>query len=142
MSILRSEPGSGAARTVPRPGIALRATLAACAALMPAMVFPAAAAAPRPGTLGPIKAIEQAIETTALSVSLPGAAAGALIVTPCAGCAPLSLAAGPATLWLLGSRPARFADVRAALASAPRTQLLVVYRSRTHELVRLVAYVR
>jgi hypothetical protein len=98
--------------------------------------------APAPGTLGRITAIERAIETTAGSLSLPASASGALLVTPCPGCVPLSLKAVPRSEWRLGANAADFASVRAAVVAAPGTQVLVVYRGRSLELVRLVAYVR
>ena len=102
----------------------------------------AAAGTAAPGTLGRITAIERAIETTAGSLSLPASASGALLVAPCPGCAPLSLKAVPRSEWRLGASAADFASVRAAVVAAPDTQVLVIYRSRSLELVRLVAYVR
>jgi hypothetical protein len=102
----------------------------------------AGATGPAPGSLGRVAAIEQAIETSAASVSLPASATGALLVTPCRGCAPVSLQAMPRSEWRLGARATNFAAVRAAVVSTPGAQVLVVYRSRSLELVRLVAYVR
>jgi hypothetical protein len=102
----------------------------------------AADAATAPGTLGRITAVEQGIETTAASVSLPAAGTGSLLVTPCTGCTPLSLAAGAQSAWLLGSKSSRYAEFRAAVVAAPRAQVLIIYRSHTRELVRMVAYVR
>jgi hypothetical protein len=119
----------------------LLASLASIAASWDA-VAAASKALPAPGTLGRITAIEQAIETTAASVSLPATASGAMLVTPCPVCAPLSLKTVPRSEWRLGTRVADFAAVRAAVVAKPGAQVLVIYRSHSLELVRLVAYVR
>ena len=97
---------------------------------------PGVAAAP------PIAAVEQAIETSGDRLSLPSGGVGTLAVTPCGTCKPLALLAGATTRWSIGSRSVGFAEWREALASSPRSPVLVLYRHAGTEITRVVVHVQ
>lgn len=122
----------------------LRVLLAACllatAAAGPARAQ-APAAAPRTPAPPPMHALEQALETRSGAVILPAGGIGNVVVTPCAGCRPVSMLAGGDTLWLLGERRVGFAELQRALASGPRVPVLVFYQGPGGAVTRLVARV-
>jgi hypothetical protein len=116
-------------------GFALGAAFAAGAVHSQA---PAPAAARPAGT---IHALEQAIETRSDAVALPSGGVGAVTVTPCAKCRPVTMLAGTASVWMLGDRPVAFDELRRALQAHPRAPVLVFYRGAGAGLTRLIAQV-
>jgi hypothetical protein len=121
------------------PALAFCLSLAAAATSLPQAQAQAPAAAPR--ALAPMRALEQALETRSGAVILPSGGIGNVVVTPCAGCKPVSMVAGSETRWLLGERSVGFAEVQRVLATGPRVPVLVFYRAPGGALTRLVARV-
>lgn len=86
-----------------------------------------------------LKIVEQTIEAATSQVILPGGDAGILVVTPCAGCAPVSLTSSAATQWLVGKERVTLVAFRQHLAKTPRAQLGVCYSKGNSELRRVIA---
>nr|PZN79861.1 MAG: hypothetical protein DIU56_05115 [Pseudomonadota bacterium] len=82
---------------------------------------------------------EEGIETSASSVVLPSSTEGSLLVTPCTGCAPLTLRASAQTRYFVGDNPVTLGELRAMLATAGDVQLVVTYDRETRALNRVIA---
>jgi len=79
------------------------------------------------------------IEATSGSVVLPSGASSTLVVTPCGGCPPRSIAATAATTYYLDGQQISLDQLRAALAGKPNVYLSLFQSTRTGELMRIVA---
>lgn len=91
------------------------------------------------GAAPPIVAMEQAVETSAGQLPLPGAGIGAMTLQPCARCRPVSLVAGSATRWIIGGQPLPFAEFSRTVALAPSAPVVVLYRAGSGEITRVIA---
>lgn len=83
--------------------------------------------------------LEQAVEAQASSVVLPSGAAGMLVVTRCAGCAPQSFVTSSRTRYFVAKDPVALAALRAGFVAAPGTAVTVLYDARSHEVTRVIA---
>ncbi|MEO7385538.1 MAG: hypothetical protein ABIX37_01245 [Gammaproteobacteria bacterium] len=100
------------------------------------------AAAPEAGAT--LRTIEQAYELTRSQVQLPGAPDGALTVTTCPTCRPVTLRVTAGTAWYGrpgAQQPSDQATVLAAFraaASKPGTLVYVYYEPQTRRVKRIV----
>jgi hypothetical protein len=92
-----------------------------------------------PHATADLKVIELAIETRADTAVLPSGPASSLVVTPCTGCPPLSLASSARSRYFLGREQVSLDALKQRLASQPATMLLITYRKDTREITRIVA---
>jgi hypothetical protein len=95
--------------------------------------LPATAAPP------PIVAVEQAVETSAGQLPLPGGGIGAVNLQPCARCRPVSLLAVTATRWIVGNQALPFDDFNRAVAAHRSAPVVVLYRAGSGEITRVIA---
>ncbi len=86
-----------------------------------------------------LKVIEQAIETRADAAVLPSGPLSALVITPCTGCPPLSLASSARSRYFLGREQVSLDTLKQRLVNRPTTMLLITYRKDTRELTRIIA---
>lgn len=93
----------------------------------------AAAATPRFATSARV------IEATSGSVVLPSGPGSTLVVTPCVGCAPKSVAATAKTTYFLKEKEVSLLQLKAAVAGKPDVYISVFQSTRTGELTRVVA---
>lgn len=82
---------------------------------------------------------ERAIEATISGVVLPSGPGSTLVVTPCAGCKPLSLPATASTTYFLKRQQVSLADLKKALAGKTDVYLSVFQSTKTGALTRVVA---
>jgi hypothetical protein len=87
----------------------------------------------------PIVAVEQAVETSAGQLALPGSGIGAMSLQPCARCRPVSLLAGSSTRWIVGGQALPFADFSRLVALRPAAPVVVLYRKGSGEITRVIA---
>lgn len=81
---------------------------------------------------------EEGIETSAHAIVLPSSTQGALLVTPCTGCTPLSLRVSAQSKYFIGANAVTLGELRAALATAGDVQLVVTYDRETKALNRII----
>jgi hypothetical protein len=93
----------------------------------------------RPASAGELKAIELSVETRADAALLPSGPGSSLVVTPCAGCAPLSLPSTSSTRYFIGRELVTLAELKQRLASRPTAMLVILYRKESRELSRVIA---
>lgn len=84
-----------------------------------------------------LRIVEQGVETTTLSVSLPDEAAGSISVTPCGGCKPLLLQLAPSSLYFIGKAAVSYAELKSLARSSAR-QLDIFYEAKGRTITRLV----
>ncbi len=89
------------------------------------------------GSGATLRMIEQAIETSTLTTSLPDDVTGSLAVSSCAGCKPVLLRLSSDSQYFIGKTPVTYAQFRAAASSAAR-QLNVFYDTKGRTITRLV----
>jgi len=87
--------------------------------------------------------VENAYETSARQVSLPAVERGALVVSACSGCKPVTLQADAQTLYFIGGangEPVTLAGMREALRApgADQRLLTVFYRLDNNAVTRVV----
>lgn len=87
----------------------------------------------------PIVAREQAVETSAGQLPLPGAGIGSMTLQPCARCRPVSLLAVSATRWFVGDESLAFPEFSRRVASRPSAPVVVLYRPVSGEITRVIA---
>ena len=84
-----------------------------------------------------LRIVEQAIETSTLSTSLPDDESGSLAVSACNGCKPVLLQLSSKSQFFVGKTPVTYAQLRAAAGVAAR-QLNVFYDAKGRTITRLV----
>lgn len=96
------------------------------------------------GTLAPhataqLRALERAVEARAQQLVLPAQPRGTLVVTPCGGCAPLTLLATERTEYRIGAERVSLETLRRFLVVRPDTPVVVLGDAHGRELRRLLA---
>ena len=86
-----------------------------------------------------LEAIELAIETRADAAVLPSGPSSTLVVTPCAGCKPLSLPASARSRYFIGKEPVSLEELKRRVEGRPATLLVIFYRKDSRELSRVIA---
>ncbi|MGB8327174.1 MAG: hypothetical protein WCE48_06315 [Steroidobacteraceae bacterium] len=86
-----------------------------------------------------LHALEEALEVSSRDVLLPSSEFGALVVTPCGGCAPRSLQLTAATRWFLGDQAVAMTVFRSAVARAGQPLVLTVLYDKVGRLTRVLA---
>jgi biopolymer transport protein ExbD len=89
------------------------------------------------GAQATLRMVEQAIETSTLSTSLPDDSTGSLAVSACNGCKPVLLRLSSDSKYFIGKTPVTYAQLRAAASNAAR-QLNVFYDAKGRTITRLV----
>jgi len=82
---------------------------------------------------------EHAVETSSDAVVLPSGPDSALVVTPCAGCAPVSIPATAKSVYLLKNTPVTLAEFKLALTGKRDIMMTVLRSTKTGELTRIIA---
>src|SRR5262245_58717101 len=82
---------------------------------------------------------ERATEATISSVVLPSGPGSTLIVTPCAGCKPLSLPASASTTYFLKRQQVSLAELKSALTGKTDVYLSIFQSTKTGALTKIVA---
>jgi hypothetical protein len=113
---------------------ARRASIRASVAALVALAGATANAAPPA-----IVAVEQAVETSAGQLALPGGGVGAMNLQPCARCRPVSLLAVSSTRWIAGGQALPFAEFSRLAALRPAAPVVVLYRKGSGEITRVIA---
>jgi hypothetical protein len=109
----------------------MRLALAVFAAL------PILASAQNPGR--PQSDSHMVSEALAASLTLPASAGGALVMTPCAGCAPRSLRASATTTYFIGERQVTLVELKDDLIRRPQSIATVSYLARSGALLSISA---
>jgi hypothetical protein len=91
------------------------------------------------GFAGPFHSIEEAVESTSDVIVLPQATGSTLVVTPCAGCAPLSIPSTARSVYLLKRTPVTLAEFQQALAGKHGVMVTVFRSTANGELTRVIA---
>lgn len=91
------------------------------------------------GATPPIVAVEQAVETSAGQLPLPGGGIGAMNLQPCARCRPVALLAVSSTRWIVGGQALPFVEFSRLLALRPAAPVVVLYRKGSGEVTRVIA---
>lgn len=110
----------------------------AMAALTLLAAVPAHAQAPEGGKAR-LTAVTYAAEAVAGSVTLPTSPAGALVMAPCAGCAPKSFLTTLDTQYFVGKEPVTIAQLQAAKLKSPQSILTVSYNIKTGVVTQVTA---
>jgi hypothetical protein len=84
-----------------------------------------------------LRMVEQAIETSTVTTSLPDDATGSMAVSACAGCKPVLLRLSSDSQYFVGKTPVSYAQLRAAASDTTR-QLNVFYDAKGRTITRLV----
>jgi hypothetical protein len=84
-----------------------------------------------------LRMVEQAVETSTLTTSLPDDASGSIAVSACAGCKPVLLQLSSKSQYFIGKTPVTYAQLRAAANGSSR-QLNVFYEAKDRTITRLV----
>lgn len=114
------------------------------ALLLPALAHtasgaaPAAAARVRASTSPPIRAIELAYEILSANLQIPDGAASFLLVTPCARCAPQSLAIDGHSQFILNGKSITLTELHHRLGAHADWQVTALYTPRELRLTRLL----
>jgi len=87
-----------------------------------------------------LRVVEQAVETSTLSVSLPDRKAGSIAVKRCASCTPLLLQLTPSTRFLVGRSQVPYAEFIALARGAADRNLGVFYNGKERTITRLVMF--
>lgn len=90
------------------------------------------------GTPAAMQIVEQAVETSTLSVSLPDRNVGSLAVASCAGCKPLLLRLTPGTRYLIGKAEVPYAEFVALARGSTDRGLGVFYDGKERRITRLI----
>ena len=90
-------------------------------------------------TAGPFHSIEEAVESTSDVIVLPTSIGSTLVVTPCAGCAPLSIPSTGKSLYLLKRTPVTLDKFKQALAGKHGVMVTVFRSTANGELTRVIA---
>jgi formylglycine-generating enzyme required for sulfatase activity len=85
-----------------------------------------------------LRMVEQAVETSTLTTSLPDDASGSIAVSACAGCKPVLLQLSSKSQYFIGKTPVTYAQFRAAAANGSSRQLNVFYEAKDRTITRLV----
>jgi hypothetical protein len=82
---------------------------------------------------------EDAIETSADKVTLPGSTDGTLVIARCEQCPPTTLQAGAATEYRIGKEKVSLQEFAAFLRSNPYAAVGVTYDKNTRRVIRIRA---
>jgi hypothetical protein len=82
--------------------------------------------------------VEQAVETSTLSISLPDRSSGSIAVKSCATCKPLLLQITPSTQFLVGRSPVSYAEFVALARGGADRGLDVFYDGKERTITRLI----
>ena len=82
--------------------------------------------------------VEQAIETSTLSISLPDDVTGSIAVTACGGCKPLLLRLSPDSRYFVGKSPVTYAEFLSLTRGTAARQLNIFYDGKGRTITRLV----
>ena len=85
-----------------------------------------------------LRIVEQAIETSTLSISLPDDVTGSIAVTACDGCKPLLLRLSPGSQYFVGKSPVTYAEFRSLAVGSGARQLNIFYDGKARTITRLV----
>ncbi len=85
-----------------------------------------------------LRIVEQAIETSTLSISLPDDVTGSIAVTACDGCKPLLLRLSPGSQYFVGKSPVTYAEFRSLAVGSGARQLNIFYDGKGRTITRLV----
>ena len=89
------------------------------------------------GASATLRIVEQAVETSTLSVSLPDDVSGSIAVTPCSTCKPMLLRLAPESQFFVGKSAVTYAQFR-SLARDSARQLNIFYDGQGRTITRLV----
>jgi hypothetical protein len=87
-----------------------------------------------------LRVVEQAVETSTLSISLPDRDSGSIAVKSCASCKPMLLRLTPSTQFMVGKSQVSYAEFSALARSAADRNLGVFYDGKEHTITRLVMF--
>ena len=82
--------------------------------------------------------VEQAVETSTLSISVPDGNAGSIAVKACSGCKPLLLKLTPGTRYLIGKAEVPYAEFVALARGSTNHGLGVFYDGKERRITRLI----
>jgi len=85
-----------------------------------------------------LRIVEQAVETSTLSVSLPDSNVGSMAVKSCPSCKPMLLRLTPRTQFLVGRAPVPYAEFVALARGASDRGLGVFYHGNERTITRLI----
>ncbi len=90
---------------------------------------------------GPARAalttIEEAIEASTRSISLPASEQGVIVAKPCPTCAPIVLRMTPATRLYVGNALVSLPQLQKYIANGGERYMVVLYDPRVHTLTRI-----
>jgi hypothetical protein len=90
------------------------------------------------GASATLRIVEQGIETSTLSISLPDDASGSIAVSACAACKPMLLQLSSDSKYFIGKTPVTYAQLRSAASGASSRQLNIYYDAKGRTITRLV----
>jgi|SRR5882672_1590579 len=85
-----------------------------------------------------LRIVEQGIETSTLSVSLPDDNTGSIAVSACASCKPMVLRLSPESRFFIGKSQVTYAEIRSLARGGASRQLNIFYESKGRAITRLV----
>lgn len=85
-----------------------------------------------------LRIVEQAIETSTLSISLPDDVTGSIAVTACDGCKPVLLRLSPASQYFVGKSPVTYGEFLSLARGSAARQLNIFYDGKGRTITRLV----
>jgi hypothetical protein len=87
-----------------------------------------------------LRIVEQAVESSTLSVSLPDRDSGSIAVKSCADCRPMLLRLTPSTRFVVGGSEVSYAEFSALARGGTDRSLGVFYDGKEHTITRLVIF--
>ena len=90
------------------------------------------------GAQASLRIVEQAIETSTFSVSLPDGGTGSIALKACADCTPLLLRLTPQTQYLVGRSPVSYAEFLSLARGGTGRGLGVFYDAKERTITRLI----
>jgi hypothetical protein len=88
-------------------------------------------------TIAPLRAPEAAVEVQLNAVVVPDALGRSFLVTPCPGCAPLSLRSGAEVQIRWNGQPLSFAELRQRALAQRRAVATLIYRRENRALLKI-----
>jgi len=83
-------------------------------------------------------AIEEAIEATTRTISLPASDQGVIVAKPCPACAPIVLRMTSATRLFVGKSQVSLQQLQKYISAGGERNMVVLYDTRVHTLTRIV----
>ena len=104
-------------------------------ALTVALITAAALSGPARAAL---QTIEEAIEATTRTISLPANEQGVIVAKPCPACAQIVLRMTPSTRMYVGKSPVSLAQLQKYIATGGARNMVVLYDPRVRTLTRII----